>query len=149
MDRNTFFLVLCYCTHIHSTFVLFLCIITVVTEKITTKYACREKECPEEMTSQSFPVSCFHLRGFVVPRKWNFTFSVAQNTGKKNHYQIIFLLSLTVHCLDFIKQIKKETCFTFTLNFNNNHPILSRPLEHWERRSYNTVQEQRFLSVIL
>ena len=59
---------------------------------------------PCEMTSQSFPVSCFWSRSFVTHRKWNLTH---QNTGKENYYRIIFLLYLSVHWGEFITQIKK------------------------------------------
>ena len=45
-----------------------------------------------EMTSQSYPVSCFWSRGFVPHWKWNFTFLVHQDTSKKNRYRIYFLL---------------------------------------------------------
>ena len=44
-----------------------------------------------EMTSQSFPVSCFWSRGFVPHRKWNLTLLVHQNTGKENRYRKKFL----------------------------------------------------------
>ena len=42
-----------------------------------------------EITSQSFPVSCFWSHGFVPHRKWNFKFLVRQNTGQENRYGII------------------------------------------------------------
>ena len=46
-------------------------------------------------------------RSYAPHWKWNFTFSVHQNTGKENHYRKYFSLHLSVHCGDFIGQIKK------------------------------------------
>ena len=40
-----------------------------------------------EMTSYSFPVSCFLSRDFVAHWKWNLTLLVHQNTGKENRCQ--------------------------------------------------------------
>ena len=58
-------------------------------KKMTKKSVFREAWSPE-MTSQSFPVSCFWSCGFVPHRKWNLTLLVHQNTGKENRYRIIF-----------------------------------------------------------
>ena len=60
-------------------------------------------------------VSCFWSRGFVPHRKWNFTFLVHQNTGKKNRYRIYFLLYLSLHCGDFIEQLKKHPSYTLSV----------------------------------
>ena len=61
-------------------------------KKMTEKSVFREASSPE-MTSQSFSVSCFWSLGFVPVLK--------------NRYRIFFLLYLSVHCGDFIEQIKK------------------------------------------
>jgi len=76
---------------------------------MTKKLACRETRGPVS-TSQSFPVSRFRLRGFVLHRKWNFTFLDGLNTRKKNRYRKKCFHSCyqdTVYGLYCIKQIKK------------------------------------------
>ena len=75
-------------------------------KKMTEKSVFREAWSPE-LTSQSFPVSCFWPPGFVPHRKWNLTLLAHQNTGKENRYRKIFLLYLSVHWGDLIEQIKK------------------------------------------
>ena len=52
---------------------------------MSEKSVFREAASPE-MTSQSFPVSCFSSRGFVPPG--------SENTGKKNRYRIYFFAIL-------------------------------------------------------
>ena len=52
-------------------------------KKMTGKSVFRDARTPE-MTSQSFPISCFWSRGIVPQRKWNLTLLVHQNTGKGN-----------------------------------------------------------------
>ena len=47
-----------------------------------------------ELTSQSFPVSCFWCRCFAPHRKWNLTLLTHQNTGKENCYRKIFFATL-------------------------------------------------------
>ena len=42
-----------------------------------------------EMTSQSFPVSCFWSRGFVPHRKWNLMLWAHQNTRKENALNVL------------------------------------------------------------
>ena len=69
-----------------------------------------------EMTSQSFPVSCFWSWGFVPHRKWNLMLLVHQTTGKENRYWNIFLLFLSVYCSDFIEQIKKLVIYTLSVH---------------------------------
>ena len=64
-------------------------------KKMSEKSVFREALSPE-MTSKSFPVSCFWSRGFVPHRKWNFTFL-------KSLFNL-FLLCLPVHCGNFIEQ---------------------------------------------
>ena len=65
-----------------------------------------------EMTSQSFPVTCFWSHGFVPHRMWNFKFMVHQNIGKENRYRIFFF-AIILHRGDFIEHIKK---LSYTLN---------------------------------
>ena len=85
----------------------FLANLLVHNKEMTEKSVFWEAWSPE-MMSQSFPVSCFWSHSFVSHQKWNFTFLVHQNMGKKNRYWIyLFLLYLSVHCGDFIEQIKK------------------------------------------
>ena len=55
-------------------------------KKMTEKSGFREAWSPE-LTSQSFPVSCFWCRGFVPHRKWNLTLLAHQNMGKENRYR--------------------------------------------------------------
>ena len=89
---------------------------------MTRKYACREKECAE-MTSQSFPVSCFNLRSFVVSRTWNFTFSIAQNTGKKNRYRIFsFFLALLISSLSRLYQANQKHLFHIHFKLQKQSP---------------------------
>ena len=80
-------------------------------KKMTDKSVFREAWGPE-LTSQSFPVSCFWCRGFVLHRKWNLTLLAHQNTGKENRYRKFFLLHLSVHWGDLIEQIKKSLSYT-------------------------------------
>ena len=54
-------------------------------KKTSEKSVFREAWSPE-LSSQSFPVSCFWSRGFVPRRKWNLMLLVHQNTGKENRY---------------------------------------------------------------
>ena len=67
----------------------------------------REAWSPE-LTSQSFPVSCFLSRGFVPHRKRNLMLLLHQNTGMENRYGKTFLLHLSAHWGDLIEQIKKS-----------------------------------------
>ena len=94
---------------------------------MSEKSVFREAWSPE-MTSQSFPVSCFWSRGFVSHRKWHLTLLVHQNMEleKENRYRKIFLLYLSVHWADLIEQIKKKTViytlrtwFLFSLLFES------------------------------
>ena len=70
---------------------------------------------------------------FVHHRKWNFTFLVHQNTGKENRHWIFCLLFLSVHCGDFIEQIKKKSVI-YTLKEKGTPkslPVLSSPISNW------------------
>ena len=62
-------------------------------KKMTEKSVFREA-WSSELTSQSFPVSCFWCRGFVPHRQWNLTLLAHQNTGKENRYRKCFFASL-------------------------------------------------------
>ena len=57
--------------------------------KMTKTSVFREAWSPE-MTSQSYPESCFWSRDFVPNWKWNLTPLVHQNTGKENRYRELF-----------------------------------------------------------
>ena len=78
---------------------------------MTEKSVFREAWSPE-LTSQSFPVSCFWCRGFVSYRKLNLTLLAHQNTGKENPYRKIFLPHLSANWGDLIEQIKKSLSYT-------------------------------------
>ena len=75
-------------------------------KKMTKKSVFREAWSPE-LTSQSFPVSCFWCRGFVPHRKWNLTLLAHQNTGKENRYRKKVFATLISTLGDLIKEIKK------------------------------------------
>ena len=83
-------------------------------KKIIEKSVFREAWSPE-LTSQSFPVSCFWCRSFVPHRKWNLTLLAHQNTGKENRYRKKILLHLPAHWGDLIEQIKKKRSVIYTL----------------------------------
>ena len=74
---------------------------------MTEKSVFREAWSPE-LTSQSFPVSCFWCRGFVPHRKWHLTLLAHQNTGKENRYRKTFLLHLSAHWERFNQANKKN-----------------------------------------
>ena len=74
----------------------------------------REAWSPE-LTSQSFPVSCFWCPGFVPHRKKNLTLLAHRNTGKENRYRKKFLLHLSAHWGDLIEQIKKSVIYTLSM----------------------------------
>ena len=68
-----------------------------------------------ELMSQSFPVSCFQLCGFVPHRKWYVTSLACQNTKQKNGcWKIVFGISLSRHCVDSKSKIKNSV---FKLKF--------------------------------
>ena len=91
------------------------------------------------------PSLLFSLVGFCSPQEVKFHVFGSSIHGNGKSLSKYFVLSLSVHCVHSIKQIKTSVIYTLDLN---NHPILLRPLEHWEGRSYNTVQVERRLSVI-
>ena len=75
-----------------------------------------------ELTSQSFPDPCFRPRGIVPHWKWNLMLLVHQNTGKENRYgKNFFLLYLSVHWGDLIKQRKKICHIHFKSTVKPNH----------------------------
>ena len=80
-------------------------------KKMTEKSVFREAWSPE-LTSQSFPVSCFWCRGFVPHRKWNLTLLAHQNTGKKNHYRKNFFGTLISTLGRFNRTNKKNLSYT-------------------------------------
>ena len=63
-----------------------------------------------EMTSQSFPVSCFWSRGFVPHRKCNLT--LLQNTGKENRYRKFFFAIHISTVRRFNRANKKNLSYT-------------------------------------
>ena len=83
-------------------------------KKMTEKSVFREASSPE-LTSQSFPISCFWCRGFVPHRKWNLTLLAHQNTGKENRYRQKNLLHLPAHWGDLIEQIEKSVIYTLSV----------------------------------
>ena len=76
-------------------------------KKMTEKSVFREAWNPE-LTSQSFPVSCFWCRGFVPHRKWNLTLLAHQSTGKENRYRNNCFATL-ISTLGRFNRAKKKT----------------------------------------
>ena len=83
-------------------------------KKTPQKSVFREAWSPE-LTSQSFPVSCFWSRGFVPFRKWNLMLLVHQNTGKENCYGKNFFATL-ISTLGRFNRANKKKSVTYTLN---------------------------------
>ena len=83
-------------------------------KKMSEKSVVREAWIPE-MTSQSFPVSCFWSRGFVPHRRWNLTLLVHQNTGKENCYRIFLFATLISTLGRFNREKKKKKSVIYTL----------------------------------
>ena len=77
-------------------------------KKMTEKSVFCEAWSPE-MTSQSFPVSCFWSHCFVPYRKWNLTLLVHQNTGKENRYRNLFL-AILISTLGRFNRANKKIC---------------------------------------
>ena len=69
-----------------------------------------------EMTSQSFPVSCFWSCGFV-PHRQEVKFDAFGTSKHREGKSLLkfFLLYLSVHWGDLIEQIKKKSVI-YTLN---------------------------------
>ena len=86
--------------------------------KMTEKSVFREAWSPE-MTSQSFPVSCFWSRGFVPHWKWNLRFLVYRNTGKENRYRNFFF-AIHTSTLRRFNRANKKPCH---IHFNQGHWI--------------------------
>ena len=82
-------------------------------KKMTEKSVFREAWSPE-LTSQSFPVSCFWCRGFVPHRKWNLTLLAHQNTGKENRYRKKFFATL-ISTLGRFNRANKTKSVIYTL----------------------------------
>ena len=81
-------------------------------KKMTAKSVFCKAWSPE-MTSQSFPVSCFWSCGFAPHQKWNLMLLVHQNTGRENRYQKFFF-GIHISAGDLIEQIKIcSIVFTF------------------------------------
>ena len=78
-------------------------------EKMTEKSVFREDWSPE-MTSESFPISCFWSCGFVPHWKWNLTLLVHQNRGKENRYQKFFFALHISTLRRFNRENKKKVC---------------------------------------
>ena len=84
--------------------------------EMTEKSVFRKASSPE-MTSQSFPVSRFWSRGFCTPPEMKFdAFGTSKYREGKNDIEIFDLLFLSVHCGDFIEQIKKICHIHFNLS---------------------------------
>ena len=83
-------------------------------KKMTEKSVFREAWSPE-LTSQSFPVSCFWSRGFVPHRKWNLMLLVHQNTGKENRYGKNFF-AILISTLGRFNRANKKKSVIYTLS---------------------------------
>ena len=77
-------------------------------KKMTEKSFFREAWSPE-MTSHSFPVSCFWSHGFLPHQKGNFTLLAHQNTGKENRYQKFFF-AIHISTLRRFNRANKKIC---------------------------------------
>ena len=80
-------------------------------KKMTEKFVFCEAWSPE-LTSQSFPVSCFWCRGFVPHRKCNWTLLAHQNTGEENRYRKNFFATLISTLGRFNRANKKNLSYT-------------------------------------
>ena len=80
-------------------------------QETTRKFACRKTECPK-MTSQSFPVSCFHLYDFVPHGKWISLFCTSWITAMRISKKKLLLLS--GHCNIKILLLKKQKIRSYT-----------------------------------
>ena len=88
---------------------------------MTEKSVFREAWSPE-LTSQSFPVSCFWCRGFVPHRKWNLTLLAHQITGKENRYRKSFFTTL-ISTLGRFNRANKKKKFFFSPVSSQPHPV--------------------------
>ena len=66
---------------------------------MSQKSVFREAASPE-MTSQSFPVSCFSSRGFIPPG--------SENTEKKNRYQIYIFCYTYQYIMEILSSKQKK-----------------------------------------
>ena len=85
--------------------------------KMSEKCVFREAWSPE-MTSHSFPVSCFLSRAFVPPEREVSRFRYIKTRGREIAIEVFwfFLLYLSVHWGDFIGQIKQKKSVMCALN---------------------------------
>ena len=93
-------------------------------KNMTEKSVFREAWSPE-MTSPSFPVSCFWSRGFLPHGKWNLTHLVQQNTEKENRYRK-FLFAIHISILRRFNWANKKNSVIYTLR------VFSGKLSKWE-----------------
>ena len=79
---------------------------------MTEKSVFREAWSPE-LTSQSFPVSCFLVSRFCTPPEVKFdAFGTSKHGEGKSLSKKKFLLHLSAHWGDLIEQIKKNLSYT-------------------------------------
>ena len=78
---------------------------------MTEKSVFREAWSPE-LTSQSFPVSCFWCRGFVPPPEVKFDAFGTSKHGEGKSLSNFFFFFLSAHWGDLIEQIKKSVIYT-------------------------------------
>ena len=77
-------------------------------KKMTEKSVFREAWSPE-LTSQSFPGSCFWCRGFGPHRKWNLTLLANQKVRKENRYRKKKFAAL-ISTLGRLNRANKQIC---------------------------------------
>ena len=87
------------------------------------------------------PSLLFSLVGFCSPQEVKFHVFLQLNIWeRKMAIEILFAVVISTLCIFW--KANKNISVIYTLNFNN-HPILLRPLKHWEKRSYNTVPKYK------
>ena len=82
-------------------------------KKMTEKSVFHEARSPE-MTSQSFPVSCFWCRGFVPTGSENSRFWYSKTRERKIAIENFSLLYISVLWGDLVEQIKKKLSYTLS-----------------------------------
>ena len=108
-------------------------------KKLTNKSVFREAWSPE-LTSQSFPVSCFWSRGFVPHRKWNLTLLHIKTRGRKIAMENFILPRLSVHWGDLIEQIKKVCLIHFKGVSGVFHAMYILSLPHCNHVTADKIQ---------
>ena len=113
----------CVCRHQHVTFISptfsyliinsallcqFVANLLAQNQKMSEKTVFSKASSPE-MTSQSFPISCFWSSGSVPHRKWNLTLLMHLNTGKENRYRKICFAILVSTLWEFYRANKKNS----------------------------------------